>query len=75
VGRLSYKHTTPKGSNIKIIPFNPDASLGLGLWFVVRQAHYDVAHHDGHLRCLRSLQPELVEGKKQRWKILMRNLG
>jgi hypothetical protein len=25
------------------------------------------AHHDGH--------PELVEGKKQRWKILMRNLG
>jgi hypothetical protein len=21
------------------------------------------AHHDGHLRCLRSLQPELVEGK------------
>jgi hypothetical protein len=25
------------------------------------------AHHDGH--------PELVEGKKQQWKILLRNLA
>jgi hypothetical protein len=33
-----------------------------GALFMVRQAH-----HDGH--------PELVEGKKQRRKILMRNLG
>jgi hypothetical protein len=40
--------------------FNPDSALELCLWF-------DKLTMTGH--------PELVEGKKQRWKILLRNLG